>query len=75
MEPFVVSVPLRVPRKFFQHEEDEMLYVLQGRVEVHVGRARILLSVGDCLYFDAMTPHRSRSIGTERATTFVTVSV
>lgn len=75
MEPFVVSVPLRTPRKFFQHEGDELLYVLKGTVEVHLGGERISLTTGDCLYFDGMTPHRSHSIGTERATTFVIVSV
>src|ERR1043166_1391146 len=73
MEPFVVSVPIRVPRKFFQHEGEELLYVLQGRVEVHLGEERIALAAGDCLYFDAMTPHRSRSIGGARAQTFVIV--
>lgn len=75
MEPFVVSVPLRTPRKFFQHEGDEMLYVLKGQVEVHLGEERILLATGDCLYFNGSTPHRSHSVGTERATTFVIVSV
>jgi len=75
MEPFVVSVPLRVPRKFFQHEGDELLFVLEGKVEVHLGQERLLLAAGDCLYFDASTPHRSRSLGGERAKTFVIVSV
>jgi transcriptional regulator with XRE-family HTH domain len=75
MEPFVVSVPLRVPRKFFQHEGDELLFVLEGKVEVHLGQERLVLTGGDCLYFDASTPHRSRSIGGNRAKTFVIVSV
>ena len=74
MEPFVVAPPLRLPRKFFQHDGDEMVYVLEGEVEVHLDHERIVLQAGDCLYFDAATPHRSRSLGPERAVTLVIVS-
>jgi len=75
MEPFIVSPPLRVPRKFFQHDGDEMVYVLEGQVEIHLGKEKIRLTPGDCLYFDASTPHRSHSVGRERAATLVVVSV
>jgi transcriptional regulator with XRE-family HTH domain len=75
MEPFIVSPPLRVPRKFFQHDGDEMVYVLEGQVEIHLGSEKIRLTPGDCLYFDASTPHRSHSVGRERAMTLVVVSV
>jgi transcriptional regulator with XRE-family HTH domain len=74
MEPFVVSPPLRAPRKFFQHAGDEIVYVLQGKVAVHLAEDRILLLPGDCLYFDASIPHRSQSVGSERAVTLVVVS-
>jgi transcriptional regulator with XRE-family HTH domain len=74
MEPFIVSPPLRLPRKFFQHEGDEMVFVLTGRVEVHLGSDRVMLAPGDCLYFDATMPHRSHSVGSERAVTLVVVS-
>jgi transcriptional regulator with XRE-family HTH domain len=74
MEPFIVSPPLRVPRKFFQHEGDEMVFVLAGQVEIQLDEDRLLLVPGDCLYFDAMTPHRSHSIGGQRAVTLVIVS-
>ena len=74
MEPFVVQPPLRLPRSFFQHEGDEMVYVLEGDVEIHLDRERFVLRAGDCLYYDAATPHRSRSLGPERAVTLVIVS-
>ena len=74
MEPFVVQPPLRLPRGFFQHQGDEMVYVLEGDVEIHLERERLLLRAGDCLYFDAATPHRSRSVGPERAVTLVVVT-
>src|SRR3954471_6006403 len=37
MEPFVVVPPRRTPRKFFQHPGDEMVFVLSGIVETHLG--------------------------------------
>lgn len=74
MEPFIVMPPRRIPRKFFQHGGDEMVLVLSGMVETHLGADRILLRAGDCLYFDASTPHRSRTVGSERAVTLVVVS-
>jgi transcriptional regulator with XRE-family HTH domain len=74
MEPFVVQPPLRLPRNFFQHQGDEMVYVLEGNVEIHLEREHILLEAGDCLYFDAATRHRSRSVGPERAVTLVVVT-
>lgn len=74
MEPFVVLPPLRLPRKFFQHAGDEMVYVLKCQVEIHLDKECLQLSAGDCLYFDAAVPHRSRSLGSERASTLVIVS-
>jgi transcriptional regulator with XRE-family HTH domain len=74
MEPFIVSPPMRAPRKFFTHNGDEMVFVLEGQVELQLGKELILLLPGDCVYFDATTPHRSRSVGVERAATLVAVS-
>ena len=42
-ESGIVSPPLRVPRKFFQHDGDEMVYVLEGQVEIHLGSEKIRL--------------------------------
>jgi transcriptional regulator with XRE-family HTH domain len=74
MEPFLVSPPMRVPQKFFQHPGDEMVYVLKGQVQIHLGDDQVMLFPGDCLYFDATTSHRSRSVGKERALTLVVVT-
>jgi transcriptional regulator with XRE-family HTH domain len=74
MEPFLVSPPLRLPRKVFRHEGDEMVFVLKGQVRIHLGDDQISLLPGDCFYFDASVPHRSHSIGKERALTLVVVT-
>jgi hypothetical protein len=36
MEPSVVRPPMRLSRKFFQHADDEMLYVVTGDVEFNL---------------------------------------
>jgi transcriptional regulator with XRE-family HTH domain len=74
MEPFIVSPPVRIPKKFFSHDGDEMVFVLQGQVELQLDTEVILLLPGDCIYFEASIPHRSRSVGNERASTLVAVS-
>lgn len=74
IEPFIVSPPMRTPRKFFTHGGDEMVFVLAGQVEIQLGKDHLLLLPGDCLYFEASTPHRSRSVGTQRAITLVAVA-
>jgi transcriptional regulator with XRE-family HTH domain len=74
MEPFIVSPPLRTPRKFFDHEGDEMLLVLSGRIQMQLARDILVLRPGDCLYFDASTPHRSRSLGKKLSRALVVVS-
>jgi len=74
MEPFIVMPPRRTPRRSFQHRGDEMVFVLSGTIETQLGSEKIILDEGDCLYFDASIPHRSRSMSKERAVTLVVVS-
>jgi mannose-6-phosphate isomerase-like protein (cupin superfamily) len=74
MEPFIVSPPLRRPRKFFRHDGDEMILVLTGRIEVNLDGEVVLLRPGDCLYFDAATAHYSRSVGKRSSRALVVVS-
>ena len=74
MEPFIVLPPLRTPHKFFQHDGDEMMLVLSGRIQVDLTGELIVLRPGDCIYFDAATPHRSRSLGKRLSRALVVVS-
>lgn len=75
MEPFIISPPYRAPRKLFSHHGDEMILVLSGRIQVNLDGKLIALDPGDCLYFDASTPHCSRSLGRKPARAVVVVSV
>lgn len=74
MEPFIVSPPFRAPRKLFNHDGDEMILVLSGRIQVNLADEVIVLKPGDCLYFDASTPHCSRSLGKKLSHALVVVS-
>jgi transcriptional regulator with XRE-family HTH domain len=74
MEPFIVLPPLRMPQKFFAHEGDEMVLVMSGRVQVDLDGDLITLRAGDCIYFDAAIPHRSRSLGKTAARMLVVAS-
>jgi DNA-binding transcriptional MerR regulator/mannose-6-phosphate isomerase-like protein (cupin superfamily) len=47
----------------YHHEGEELLYVLQGRLEIWLDElARYVLEPGDCLYFKSTQSHRWRSL-------------
>lgn len=49
------------------HAGEEFLHVLSGRMEITFSDERFTLGPGDSLRFDARRPHRTRSLGAERA--------
>jgi len=75
MEAFVVRPPKRYEdnKTFFEHPGEEMMFVLNGQVEVIVADKRAVLAPGDSVYFDAHMPHRTRSVGRTQAETLVVV--
>jgi transcriptional regulator with XRE-family HTH domain len=62
MEPFLVTVHpgAGVPST---HEGEELLYVLEGRVEVAYGKDVHALGPGDSIYYDSIVPHRVTAAG------------
>jgi transcriptional regulator with XRE-family HTH domain len=46
--------------RLHQHPGVEFLYVLQGRLSVHIGAEEHTLDQGDSMYFDATVPHGYR---------------
>ena len=60
MEPFVVTLPSTVKQNHvFQHEGEEMVFMLEGRMKVFHGDKEFLVEEGDCIYFDARVPHHA----------------
>ena len=76
MEPFLMRPPRSLPRaiELSEHEGEELIYVLSGKVEVVFPDRKIELGKGDSVYFDSRLPHRSRSIGTALAEALVVIN-
>lgn len=73
MEPFVLTFPPQVSKDFFfEHEEEELFFVLSGRVSFEANGTKLVLEPGDCVYIGSNVPHRGQSIG-EKATALVVV--
>ncbi|MDX3895171.1 XRE family transcriptional regulator [Pusillimonas sp.] len=66
VQPFLFSFPAEVDKfTFFQHDGEEFLYVLTGRIEWQVGMEKYVLEAGDAIHFDSRMPHRGHSLSGE----------
>ena len=58
MEPSILTIPGDSRESaVFQHEGEEMMLVIQGRMRFFYGDEEYILETGDCVYFDSSTPH------------------
>ncbi len=69
MEPFIVSVPAEGPcaPNFNQHAGQEFIYMLEGRMEVLLGKDSVVLEPEDSLYFSSAIPHAMRALDGKEA--------
>lgn len=76
MNPFIVRPPHaeRDVVDLFPHAGEEFMFVLNGRVIVHIGTQTCELEAGDSIYFNSELPHRLLSTSAERAEILVVVS-
>lgn len=66
MQPFIMTFPVQLLKEiYFEHDGEEMMFILSGMVELEVGGERATLSPGDCVYFDSSLPHRGRGVNGE----------
>jgi transcriptional regulator with XRE-family HTH domain len=58
MEPYILTLPVK-PKQvpLYQHEGEEILFVLEGTMKFFHGDLELIAEEGDCLYFDASIPH------------------
>jgi uncharacterized cupin superfamily protein len=49
------------------HTGEELIHILKGVVEIHVGVDRHLLKEGDSIHFRSKEPHTIRNIGDGQA--------
>ncbi len=74
MEPFLLTLPL-VPKKrtYYQHEGEEILFVIQGTMKFLHGGEEYIVNEGDCIYFDANLPHFGETVGPEEVKCFMVI--
>jgi transcriptional regulator with XRE-family HTH domain len=64
MDPYILTHPAHTKiTPIFQHEGQELLYVLTGAMRFFHGTKEIIVEAGDCVYFDASVPHSGEPIG------------
>jgi len=74
MEPFIVTHIFQTKKLgWFDHEGEELFYVLEGKIKFLYGDKEYLLKEGDCLYFDSSIPHRGEGIGKKPAKALVVI--
>lgn len=62
MELFIVEFPPNTNDIIlFQHDGEEALYVLEGKLEFIHGDQKNIIEEGGCIYFEAEFPHGGRS--------------
>jgi len=64
MEPFISSdIPGVKGEDWFDHEGEEFIYLLEGKMKFLYGNKEYVLEEGDCIYFDSSIPHRGEAMG------------
>ncbi len=68
MEPFFHIYPPKVAKPpVRQHDNEELIFVIKGKLEFQYDETMYILSPGDCIYFDANKKHSVRALGNETA--------
>jgi quercetin dioxygenase-like cupin family protein len=57
----------------YQHEGEEFVYVLSGKIELTVGDHVNVLDVGESLHFNSGIRHKLRNVGKEKAELLVVI--
>ncbi|WP_439892943.1 helix-turn-helix domain-containing protein (plasmid) [Ralstonia sp. 25C] len=76
MRAFVIHPSHQAPRGrlMSHHEGEEILYVLEGEVELHIARRKENLTKGACVHFESATPHRLIAVGKKHSSVLVVVA-
>jgi len=74
MEPFVLTLPVNPKKKtLYQHQGQEILFVLEGTMKFLHGSDIFIVEEGDCIYFDSRIPHFGESMGTKEVKCFMVI--
>ncbi|HTZ40190.1 MAG TPA: XRE family transcriptional regulator [Syntrophales bacterium] len=74
MEPFLLTLPVKPKKRtLYQHEGEEILFVIQGIMKFFHGNEEYLVNEGDCIYFDSSLPHWGESVGPKEVKCFMVI--
>ena len=74
MEPFILTLPMNPKKRtIYQHEGEEILFVIQGRMKFTHGSETVIVNTGDCIYFNSSIPHFGETIGTPEVKCFMVI--
>ena len=74
MSAFLVEPGIELDTRQSDHPGDEMLYVLQGSIEIIFPDRMIQLFTGDCIHFDGHLRHQLRRIDRKPARALIVVA-
>ncbi|MBI5966652.1 MAG: cupin domain-containing protein [Deltaproteobacteria bacterium] len=60
MEPFLVTLEPATLKseRLSTHDGEEFIFILEGEMEVILGKHKDILHPGDCIYYESTIPHR-----------------
>jgi len=63
MDPFIITISPsgEMDHELSQHEGEEFLYGIEGKVEIEYGKDIYVLEPGESLYYDSIVPHQVRA--------------
>jgi transcriptional regulator with XRE-family HTH domain len=74
MEPFLLTLPVKPKKRtLYQHEGEEILFVIQGTMKFLHGNEEYVVNEGDCIYFDSSLPHWGESVGPKEVKCFMVI--
>ncbi|MCF8041464.1 MAG: XRE family transcriptional regulator [Desulfarculaceae bacterium] len=75
MDPYLINIlPSAEKAQVFQHKGHELMLILSGRLQLHVGEQKFLLEAGDCVYLDASIPHYGYALGDEQVEAMLVIA-
>jgi transcriptional regulator with XRE-family HTH domain len=63
MEPYLITITDAVPTTEYQHEGEEFIHILDGKIAFSYEEKVHILEEGDSAYFNAGISHSGRSVG------------
>jgi transcriptional regulator with XRE-family HTH domain len=76
LNAFLLSFPVssNTDVKLLTHSGEEILYVLEGRIEFQIGEDSLVLEAGDSVHLMGSKPHMGRNVGANTARMLMVVT-